>query len=119
MRVVNRYLSKRGKTYYLIKRVPDDVRELHPSGVIRESLNTKDIAVARKIRDRRIKELDASWDAYRIRPKGKHLSSSLLNEAIELRKLVTQSKDQEGALELVEDRTNDLYNAEVPEEIHG
>jgi hypothetical protein len=38
---------------------------------------------------------------------------------IELRKLVTQSKDQEGALELVEDRTNDLYNAEVPEEIHG
>ena len=44
MRVVNRYLSKRGKTYYLIKRVPD-------------GLNTKDLAVARKIRDRRIKEL--------------------------------------------------------------
>jgi hypothetical protein len=71
MRVVNRYLSKRGKTYYLTKRVPDDVRELHPFGAIRESLNPKDLAVARKIRDRRIKELsdtsallssNARWD---------------------------------------------------------
>ena len=38
---------------------------------------------------------------------------------VEPRKLVTQSDDRDGALEFVEDRTNDLYNAEVPEEMQG
>jgi hypothetical protein len=36
---MNRYLTKRGRTYYLIKRIPDDVSELHPGeDTIRESL---------------------------------------------------------------------------------
>jgi hypothetical protein len=64
MRVVNRYLTKREKTYYLTRRVPDDVRHLHPTGTIRGSLNTSDVATARTMRNNRIKELEARWDAF-------------------------------------------------------
>ena len=87
MRVVNRYLSKRGQTYYLIRRVPDDVRELHPGEkTIRESLKTKDLLAARRIRDARLKELEAKWNAYRSLPRAKYLSPHELHAALELRK---------------------------------
>ncbi len=116
MRVVNRYLSKRGKTFYLIKRVPDDVRELYPTGSIRESLKTTDLATARRIRDNRIKELEAQWNAVRALPKGKHIDHRLLHEALEFRKQAL-GPDRQEVLEVVEDRTHDIYNDDVPEEL--
>jgi integrase len=119
MRVVNRYLSKRGKTFYLIRRVPEDVRHLHPSGSIRETLNTSDIATARKMRDNRIKGLEATWDAYRALPEGKHIGRQLLHEALELQAMGQQDEDREEILELIEDRTNDIYNNDIHEEDHG
>lgn len=69
MRLLNRYLTKRDGKYYLGRRVPEDVRALTPSGSIREALKTSDLATARKIRDRRVSELEALWDAYRVLPK--------------------------------------------------
>jgi hypothetical protein len=75
VRVVNRYLTKRQRTYYLIKRIPGDVRVLHDADThIRESLRTTNLLAARRIRDARLKELEAKWDAYRASPRGKHLN---------------------------------------------
>jgi integrase len=118
LRTVNRHLSKRGRTYYLIKRVPDDVRELHPGeGTIRESLKTTDLLAARRIRDVRLKELEAKWNAYRALPKGQHLDRSLFAEALELRDMV-QGPDRAEVLELVEERAQDIYDGDVPEPFH-
>ena len=119
MRVVNRYISKRGKTFYLIRRVPGDVRHLHPAGSIRETLNTSDIATARKMRDNRIKALEASWDAYRALPNGKHIGRQLLREALELNEQAQLSEDREEVLQIIEDKTNDIYNNDIHEEDHG
>jgi transposase len=69
VRLLNRYLTKRDGKYYLERRVPEDVRVLNPSGSIREALKTSDLATARKLRDRRVGELEALWDAYRVLPK--------------------------------------------------
>jgi hypothetical protein len=114
LRVVNRYLTKRGRTYYLIKRIPDDVSELHPGeDTIRESLKTTDMLAARRIRDVRLKELEAKWNAYRALPRGKYLDRRELNEALHLRKQ-TLGPDREEVLEIVEDRTVDIYNDDVP-----
>jgi integrase len=119
LRVVNRYLTKRGRTYYLTKRIPADVSELHPGeDTIRESLNTTDLLAARRIRDARLKELEAKWNAYRALPRGKHLAPSELHEALELRKEAL-GPDRAEALDLVGDRALDIYNADVPEELHG
>jgi integrase len=119
MRVVNHYLSKRGKTFYFVRRVPDDVSHLHSSGSIRETLNTSDIVTARKMRDNRLKQLEASWNAYRALPKGKHINRQLLSEALALREQVQQGEDREEILEHIEDRTNDLYNSDIPEQDDG
>lgn len=119
MRVVNRYLAKRGKTFYFTRRVPDDVRHLHPSVSIRETLNTSDVVTARKMRDNRLKELEADWNAYRALPKGKHIDRQLLSEALELRAMGQQGDDRVDFLEAVEDRTNDIYNDDIHEEDHG
>jgi len=119
MRIVNHYLQKRGKTFYFIRRVPDDVRHLHPSASIRETLNTADVITARKIRDNRLGELERVWNAYRALPKGKHIDRQLLHEALELRAMGQQDEDRAGFLEAVEDRTTDIYNDDVHEEDHG
>lgn len=119
MRVVNHYLSKRGKTFYFVRRVPDDVRHLHPFATIRETLNTADLATARKVRDNRIKELEGQWNAYRALPKGKHIDRQLLNEALGFREMGRRDDDRIGFLEAVEDRTNDIYNDDIRIEDHG
>lgn len=69
MRLLNRYLTKRDGKFYFDRRVPEDVKALNPSGLIREALKTSDLATARKLRDRRVSELEALWDAYRVLPK--------------------------------------------------
>lgn len=119
MRTVNRYLQKRGKTWYLNRRVPDDVRSLHATASIRESLNTADVLTARKIRDNRLNELEAGWNAHRTLPKGKHIDRQLLAEALRLRALGQDDEDQPGFLQMVEDRTTDIYNDDIHEEDHG
>lgn len=119
MRIVNHYLQKRGKTFYFIRRVPDDVRHLHASGSIRESLNTADVLTARKIRDNRLGELEAAWNADRALPKGKHIDRQLLAEALRFRELGQQDEDPSGFLQMVEDRTTDIYNDDIHEEDHG
>lgn len=119
MRVVNRYLTKRGRTYYLIKRIPDDVRALHPGeDTIRESLKTTDLIAARRIRDARLKELEARWNAYRALPRGKHLEPHELHVALEFRKQA-DGPDREAVLEFVGDHAVSIYNDDVPEELHG
>jgi integrase len=115
---VNRYLTKRQRTYYLIKRIPGDVRVLHDADThIRESLRTTNLLAARRIRDARLKELEAKWDAYRASPRGKHLNPRELHEALHLRKQAL-GPDREEVLELVEDRTLGIYHDDVPEELH-
>ncbi|WP_245509448.1 DUF6538 domain-containing protein [Bradyrhizobium vignae] len=116
---MNRYLSKRGRTWYLIKRIPADVRELHQGeDTIRESLKTTDLIAARRIRDARLKELEAEWNAYRALPRGKHLNPRELHAALQLRKDLLGSERQ-AVLEIVEECTNDIYNSDVPEQLHG
>lgn len=119
MRVVNHHLQRRGKTYYFVKRVPEDVKQLHPSSWVRESLKTTDPATARKLRDQRLKALEASWAAFRALPKGKHIDRDLLQEALALRRLVPNDEDRRDVLEMVEDRTDTLYQEDVPEHLDG
>lgn len=119
MRIVNHYLQKRGKTFYFIRRVPDDVKHLHPSGSIRESLHTADAVTARKMRDNRLKDLEAEWNAYRALPTGKHIDRQLLAQALKWREMGQQDEDRAGFLQMVEDRTTDIYNDDIPEEDHG
>lgn len=119
MRIVNNYLQKRSKTFYFIKRVPDDVRHLHPSRSIRESLNTTDVITARKMRDNRLKALEAEWNAYRALPTGKHLDRQLLAQALKWREMGQQDEDRAGFLQMVEDRTTDLYQEDIHEDDQG
>ena len=117
--MVNHHLQRRRKTYYFVKRVPKDVKQLHPSGSIRESLKTTDVATARKMRDRRLKELEGEWSAFRALPKGKHIDRHLLKEALDFRRHVLNDEDRRDVLEAVEDRTNTLYQEDVPEHLDG
>lgn len=119
MRIVNHYLQKRGKTWYLNRRVPDDVKSLHATASIRESLNTADVLTARKIRDNRLRELEARWNAYRTLPQGKHIDRHLLDQALRLRELGQQEEDRPAFLQMIEDRTTEIYNDDIHEEDHG
>ena len=119
MRVVKYHLCKRGDTYYFIKRVPKDVRRLHSSGWIKQSLRTADLSAARSLRDQLLKELDAKWTAYRALPHGKHISRDLLNEALRLRSRVLDGEDRKGWLETVNERAVEIYDEGVPWEVNG
>lgn len=119
MRVVNHHLSKRGDTYYFIKRVPKDVRRLHSSGWIKQSLKTADVSTARRLRDQLLKQLHARWSAYRALPDGKHISREQLNDALSLRSHILSGEHREEWVQVVSDRTMEVYDEDVPWEMNG
>jgi integrase len=65
MRIVNHDLKQRGNTWWLKKRVPSDVIESFGKSVVEESLRTRDGVEARRRRDARLRELEASWQQLR------------------------------------------------------
>ncbi|MDG1418679.1 MAG: tyrosine-type recombinase/integrase [Maricaulis sp.] len=62
---MNYDLKRRGKTWYVRKRVPSDVAIVYGKTVVEESLKTRDVMEARRRRDVRLKELDAIWQNLR------------------------------------------------------
>lgn len=121
MRIVNAHLKKRGQIYQLNKRIPADVRSLHGNAVfIRQSLKTSDVKAARLLRDKALRELEAEWTAYRLRPKGKLLSRDEMHQALVLkRELTSPGSDADDVRQAIEDVTLDMYQREVPEELDG
>jgi integrase len=120
MRIVNTHLKKRGQIQ-LAKRIPADVRSLHGNAVfIRQSLKTSDVKAARRLRDKVLRELEADWTAYRLRPKGTLLSRDEMHQALMLkRELTSGGKDVDDVKDVIEDVTLDIYRTEIPEELDG
>tara|TARA_R110002124_G_C8954484_1_gene513562 strand:- start:2061 stop:3350 length:1290 start_codon:yes stop_codon:yes gene_type:complete len=65
VRVVNRDLRRRGRVWWLRKRVPADIASAYGKELIEETLATRDVVVARRLRDRRVAELEAGWQKLR------------------------------------------------------
>jgi integrase len=133
VRTVNRYLKKRGRTYYVVRRVPEDVQKLVGSEVFKQSLKTTDLHLARKLRDERLKLLELEWakarqtlrvhqqECLRMKAKGL-LNEAELREALELRQeMLAESNPAaiDEIKEFIEDRTKDIYNRDIPEEAWG
>jgi hypothetical protein len=108
MRVMNHHLCKLGNTYYFIKRVPKDVRRLHSSGWIKQSLKTANLPTARRLRDQLLKQPEAKWSTYRALPEGNYLSGEQLQEALGLRKHVLSGDDRQNWLQAVDERTAEI-----------
>ncbi len=120
MRTVNHHLQKRGETFYLVKRIPSDVRSLHSGAEwLRESLKTRNVVTARKMRDVRLAQLDKKWAAYRVLPAGQFLSREQMQEAFDLRKHVHSGDDREEWLRAVDERASEMYDDDIPEGLHG
>ena len=121
MRIVNTHLKKRGQIYQLAKRIPADVRPLHGNAVfIRQSLKTSDVKVARRMRDKVLRELEAEWTIYRLRPKGTLLSRDEMHQALTLkRELTSPEYNADDVKDVIEDMTLDIYRQEVPEALDG
>ncbi|MGJ0621546.1 MAG: DUF6538 domain-containing protein [Methylocystis sp.] len=122
---MNRYLKKRGRTYYVVRRVPEDVQKLVGSTIFKESLKTTDLSLARKLRDERLKLLELEWakarQALRVKTRGM-LKADELREALELRHGLLAESD--AALvdewkEAIGDRTKELYGGDVFESDFG
>ncbi len=120
MKIVNYNLEKRGRVWWLVKRVPEDVRRLFGHARIRETLNTEDIVAARKKRDARLPRLEKEWDRLRNLPKGRHLNDDLMNEAVSIRnRALSGELSPYEAKEWASERAGDLYSEEAPEELFG
>lgn len=122
---MNRYLKKRGRTYYVVRRVPEDVQKLVGKSEIKESLKTTDLSLARKLRDERLKLLELEWaqarQTLRVKTRGL-LKEAELREALELRQGLLVESDPaliDEWKEAIEDRTKELYGSDVSESDFG
>jgi histone H3/H4 len=117
---VNHNLEKRGRVWWLVKRVPEDVRRLFGHDRIRETLNTEDILAARKKRDARLPRLEKEWDRLRNLPKGRYLDDVLMKEAVSTRNMTLSGElSPQEAGEWIRERAGELYNEETPDEVFG
>ena len=78
--ILAKYIQLKGNTWYFRRRVPDDVRSLHPGrkGQIFLSLKTSDQREAAQRADRLARQQDALWKAFRA---GSVHSGPELNQA--------------------------------------
>jgi integrase len=120
VRTVNYNLEKRGRIWWFVKRVPEDVRRLFGHARVRETLKTENVLVARKRRDALLSELEKEWDRLRSLPKGRYLDERLMSEALATRKMIIEGElGPDEAKELLSDRAGDIYSEETPEELFG
>lgn len=59
------HLQRRGKRYYIRRRIPQDLVSTLGKTIVQQALGTADLALARKLCRARSVELDQAWDAIR------------------------------------------------------
>ena len=64
----NRYLERRGRVWYYVRRVPSSVRKIEGRTRVKACLSTHDIAIARERRDKQAAADEAYWDTLKPKP---------------------------------------------------
>lgn len=65
MRTQNQHMKLRHGWWHMVRRVPSDVADSFGKTTVEVALKTRDVRVARRIRDRVCKELEAEWTKLR------------------------------------------------------